>query len=669
MTDGKEFEYDIFLSYNSADEAWTRELATRLEKEKYRDRTLRVFFAPWDIRPGQRFVEIMEEALEKSRKVGIVMSRESLKSDWVKRERLSATYISTITGEDRLIPLYLEDCEPPVFLAELSRIDFTGTSDYKASYHRLLAAIRDEPLPRGLKDDLSLTLRVPIPEPPVEFVNRQDEHGEDMLGKILKAVTRRQSGPVVLFGDGGRGKTALAAEAVRALVKTHRIAWTSADGREDFSLSTLLDDIASQLGAPELRREALEAKKEALRAMLSTGLTLIMLDNFETVSDLEQQSCISWLLKFAPCPSLITTRQRIPAVLNIRVDEMTGDEARAFTERLIEQANDPDTFKGLDLDSISGAAEYNPLIIGWVVGQIDLAQSYDEVLNDLSHGKGDAAERVFDRSFELEQLTDDGRDTLLALSLFVPSASRIALAEVAGFGGDTDCLNKAVSRLAALRMVKPLDKGNRLSVEGLTRDFAAARLSRNARADEFRRRFTKYFLSYSEEHKEHNPENHDALEAEKDNLLSAIDMAFGQQDWSTVMRLVEIVGWQVSSVLYLRGYWSEAKRCGEQALEAARNSQSEFSVAYFAHNLALAYQSRGELSKARKLYDESLEINKKLGDQSGIAMTLGQMGRMAESKGDKAEAAQLYNEALIIFEKSGSPYANLARKDLKRVTD
>jgi hypothetical protein len=83
------------------------------------------------------------------------------------------------------------------------------------------------------------------------------------------------------------------------------------------------------------------------------------------------------------------------------------------------------------------------------VAQIDLAQHPRDVLDELARGEGDAAERVFDRSFNPPQLGDDGRATLLALSLFVPSTSRSALADVAGFGGDAKRLKEAVGRLAA----------------------------------------------------------------------------------------------------------------------------------------------------------------------------------------------------------------------------
>ncbi len=68
---------------------------------------------------------------------------------------------------------------------------------------------------------------------------------------LLKAeLAPERSQLIVLWGEGGIGKTTLAAEAARELfaVFANRILWTSADGREDFTLLTLLDEIATQLG-------------------------------------------------------------------------------------------------------------------------------------------------------------------------------------------------------------------------------------------------------------------------------------------------------------------------------------------------------------------------------------------------------------------------------------
>jgi Flp pilus assembly protein TadD len=73
------------------------------------------------------------------------------------------------------------------------------------------------------------------------------------------------------------------------------------------------------------------------------------------------------------------------------------------------------------------------------------------------------------------------------------------------------------------------------------------------------------------------------------------------------------------------------------------------------------------LDEAPRLSDESLEIERRLGDQYGAAITPGQLGYLAAVNGDKAEAARLFREALSIFERLGSPYAEIARRNLNRV--
>ncbi len=74
-----------------------------------------------------------------------------------------------------------------------------------------------------------------------------------------------------------------------------------------------------------------------------------------------------------------------------------------------------------------------------------------------------------------------------------------------------------------------------MTIEGLTRELAKAHLHKDERADEFRQRFIAYFVPYAEAHAEVTPEDLDALESEKDNLLTAMDVAFEIKDWESVM--------------------------------------------------------------------------------------------------------------------------------------
>ncbi len=65
-----------------------------------------------------------------------------------------------------------------------------------------------------------------------------------------------------------------------------------------------------------MRRLALEPKKEEVRALIDDAASLIVLDNYETISAVEQVSCANWIAD-APCPALITTRQQINGKRNI----------------------------------------------------------------------------------------------------------------------------------------------------------------------------------------------------------------------------------------------------------------------------------------------------------------------------------------------------------------
>ncbi|HST54151.1 MAG TPA: tetratricopeptide repeat protein [Pyrinomonadaceae bacterium] len=441
-----------------------------------------------------------------------------------------------------------------------------------------------------------------------------------------------------------------------------RIVWSSAEGRADFTLLSLLDDIATQLGHAGLRTLAPAAKDEQVRALVAEAPTLVVLDNYETIADEEKKRIESWF-KSAHCSALFTSRPKVKGTVFVPLSAMSREEADEFLSLVTGQTQDTQIFTADVRRRIYETAEANPFVMQWVVGQIDEAQAPDEVLEELSKGKGDAAARIFDRSFNI--LDDDGRDALLALSLFAPSATRAALAKVAGF--DEGRVKDAIKNLNRLWLVKVLNEHRRFAVEGLTRSMAAARLSKDERDGELRRRFVAYFLRFAEEHKDRTPENYDALEDEKENLLGTADAAFASEDWRSVMGMAYVLANPMSGMLGVRGYWDEATRLGEQALVSARSAEDVAEIAGLSHNLAVMYQKRGELTDARRLYGESLEIKKRLGDQSGVAITLHQLGRLAEDDGDKAEAARLFRESLSIFERLRSPNAEKARKSLARV--
>lgn len=379
-----------------------------------------------------------------------------------------------------------------------------------------------------------------IPRPPVvEFVARRDADGRDIVARLREELAPEKNQLMVLRGAGGLGKTTLAAQAARTLSEAfeRRIIWVSADGRHDFTFTTFLDDIATQFKRTDLRKFMLEPKKEQVRDLIAVAPALVVLDNFETISEVEREQCAEWLANGACCPALITSREPVKHARPINIHAMSLEEAQEFLEKLIGQADKPRSFVELDRRRIIDAAGSNPLVMQWLVGQIGEARQPGAVLSELLQGKGDAAQRVFDRSFDLPQLGDDGRAVLLALALFAPDASRPALAVVAGFGDDASRLDDAVRHLSALSLVEPTDKNERLGIEGLTRELTQARLSRDGLAAAFSDRFTTYFTGYAQSHAQPTAEDFNELESERGNILAAMDAAFATGDWTNVTRL------------------------------------------------------------------------------------------------------------------------------------
>jgi tetratricopeptide (TPR) repeat protein len=486
----------------------------------------------------------------------------------------------------------------------------------------------------------------------VPFVERKDREGNNVVERLKEDLAPHKNRLIALWGGGGVGKTAIAAEAARALgnVYEQRIIWVSADGREDFSLITLLDDIATQLGQTDLRKLGIEPKKEQVREVLMAAPTLVVLDNFETIAPVEATHCANWLAQPALCSALITTRQNIRvAHRNIPTDPMQIEEAHDLLQRLIAEVHDKNAFANLDRELVIQTAESNPLVLQWIIRQIDLAQDAEEVLNDLKHGEGKAAERVFDRSFNLKQMDNGGRAVLLALSLFVPSATRKALAEVAGLSKERDRarFREAVKTLSSLWLLRTAEAGGRLAVEGLTRELTKARLSRDPRSKTLPPRYVTRFLHYAESNSKPVAEQLNSVETERENILNAIDVAFELNDWNSGMRIRT----SLTNFLDLRGYWDEAIRRSEQSLNIARVLGKEVWIGNSAFDIAVFLQNRGNLAEARSLYDESLVIYKKLGDQEGMASTLHQLAMLAHDQGELEEARQLYDKSLVINKK------------------
>lgn len=103
--DGIQF-YSCFISYSSKDEIFARRLQSRM-----RDEHLRVWFAPEDLKGGQKTHEQIDEAIRVFDKLLVVLSKNSLRSEWVMTEIRRARKRERETGKRKLFPIRLVDFE------------------------------------------------------------------------------------------------------------------------------------------------------------------------------------------------------------------------------------------------------------------------------------------------------------------------------------------------------------------------------------------------------------------------------------------------------------------------------------------------------------------------------------------------------------------------------
>ena len=89
---GEPFQYDIFISYSSADVIQAEALENLLQAKG-----LTVWRDKSELRPGDHVEFSVPEALKKSATVAVLWSENSIKSDWVKLGRRAAQKSSPST--------------------------------------------------------------------------------------------------------------------------------------------------------------------------------------------------------------------------------------------------------------------------------------------------------------------------------------------------------------------------------------------------------------------------------------------------------------------------------------------------------------------------------------------------------------------------------------------
>ena len=149
--------YSCFISYSTKDDEFAQKLYSRM-----RDEHLRVWFAPEEVKGGQKLFDQIERAIQSHDRLLLVLSEHSMQSEWVTTEIRNARRIEVNEKRRKLFPIRLVEFDAlakwkcfdgdtgkdlAVEIREYYIPDFSNWRDdtaFETAFNRLLQDLRAE---------------------------------------------------------------------------------------------------------------------------------------------------------------------------------------------------------------------------------------------------------------------------------------------------------------------------------------------------------------------------------------------------------------------------------------------------------------------------------------------------------------------------------------------
>jgi hypothetical protein len=120
----------IFISYSRKDTDFVRKLAGDFEKAGYD-----VWWDITDLRGGDDWVRQIPTAIETSQFIVVVLSPNSIASEWVEKE-----YTQALSLRKKIIPIMLTPCNVPFSLNTINYVNF-AVGEYEHNFKSILSAL------------------------------------------------------------------------------------------------------------------------------------------------------------------------------------------------------------------------------------------------------------------------------------------------------------------------------------------------------------------------------------------------------------------------------------------------------------------------------------------------------------------------------------------------
>ncbi|MFQ6134159.1 MAG: AAA family ATPase, partial [Armatimonadota bacterium] len=405
---------------------------------------------------------------------------------------------------------------------------------------------------------------------------------------------------VVLHGEGGIGKTALA----RELAEWHArrgtypggVAWV--DLQASRTAEAIVEEVGVALAGEEFRRMSGD-RAAWLGEYLRQRPALLVLDNFETVG---RDPAVLGLVQEIPAPSavLLTSRERVGGLARQGLPELRAQAGHAlFVEWAVRSGWDG-AGDGAQVREMCGVLDYMPLAIELVAPQA--AELPLSVL--LRRVRGSLAAVAADRP-DLPKRHQSVEATLRLSYQGLSTEAQRLLARLAVFPGGvypyefqdpdgrtTDAI-RAVCDLAdwepaAVELVgKGLLRleGQRFVMHGLVRQYGLDRLEEAGERAEVERRAAEFFLVLAREARSLMGTDQaraalDVVEAERANLLWGQQWCVDCEEWDDAIAY----GYALGQPLSTWGYWADSLLVIQRAVVAAESKGDKGHESALVHN-------------------------------------------------------------------------------------
>lgn len=470
---------------------------------------------------------------------------------------------------------------------------------------------------------------------------------------------RGRNAVVVIVSLGGMGKTSLAREvAARCLrpvdadsdlPRFDAVVWISdQDAPGSTSLGQALDEIACTLDYPGLTQFDQTRKRREVEQLLRRQRVLVIVDNFETVTD---TALLSWLLRLPePSKALITTREHRKEFQQgawlVELGGMSDSEAKLLINDYARQVNlslphDDDAIHRLI--AVTGG---NPKAIQVTLGMVKTTgQPLAQALEHLRGGATDLLSDLFTRNWSL--LGGDAQHVLLAITLFPASVEGQALAEVAGLPDPAFFeAVRQLTQLALLEVEQTADQQHgweepHYALHPLTRSFVETMRSGHASyLDQARERWLAWAArrAASFGYAFDDVVRLDVLDREEATLFAALTWAFERDRYREVIRITR----GLEFYYYIRALWSKKAHLHQMYIEAARRSgdASEELTALSLHIQLLSRQ--GDAEAAGPYVSRLLAVAQAAAPQGELAFHFEHTLGLYELSAGRPAAAEAY---------------------------